>query len=131
MPETVDWSAAPQSAVLSASRIDLVPPAGLGADLIVPTAGRRTVLVGVDMYAANIAIDDRALRGIVTVELFDAVTLARMYGLSISPGAPFASSRPPFGSVRTAVGNGVGFQYNVELGIGKQYAGLLFYWYTE
>ena len=133
MPETQDWAAATQTAV-TVTTLSVLKPSGANEaseDLGLVYAGHQLVIVGLDVVGHNKAAPANALTGHVEVVLIDEGTGEVFLQAAVSPGAPSASIRPPFGSVRLTSGAGLLAQAYAEPGVGAQQVAVLVYYYYQ
>lgn len=132
MPETADWAAAPQTGV-SVTPVTTLAPSGTvqaSAGLVSGVAGTFLVVVGLDVTLQEGNQSQKAL-GPVTVQLQDSVSGLTILSVSVSPEAPWAASRPPFGSLRSQTAANLTVIADAEYGLGESLVQVQLYYYQQ
>lgn len=131
MPETPDWSAAPQAVVLSLQTLVTASELAAGNFMGVGSAGKRVVIVGLGLTAATDATGNYTCRGIVSGIISDSLTGNAVGNVAISPEVPYNLWAPPPGSVVLTSGADVEVQLGTAPGTGACFVDVnLSYYYV-
>lgn len=93
--------------------------------LVAPVAGERIAVVGASVFAGEQSAQGYMLRGVVRVELREAVSGTVRFAGAIAPASPLAQLVAPPGAVLTAAGQGLELVATADLSIG---AGVVSCW---
>lgn len=132
MPETADWAAAPQTGV-QVTPVTTLAPSGTvqdSASLVIGVAGTFVVIVGLDVVL-QVGVGNQEARGVVTCQLQDSVSGLTILSVSVSPEAPWAAARPPFGSLRSQDAANLTVIAQAAAGLGQSLIQLQLYYYQQ
>ena len=118
MPETPDWTAAPQAPI--ANRLDLQIALESGPNYQVPlgVAGKHLVIAGVHVAMSWGGAANYEPKGGVLVIVSDWLTGTQVGVLSVSPESPVDHWTPPFGSIQLSLGADLALLVRSQSGTG-------------
>jgi hypothetical protein len=136
MPETRDWSAPPQTRIITHHDSDSALETEQDRQIVAGTPGREMVIVGWDLTGVPEQQSPPGqvglgLRSLIWVALLDVDDSSVIATATLSPAAPTVTLRPPFGSLRVTVGSDLDLRFGSALGGGTQHFTTNLYYYLE